>query len=105
MAFKCWEFTKCGHEPNGSNTGRDGVCPAAASHKAEDCQCWVVMGTLCHGKVQSQFTDKLKSCLQCDFFKYLSRQRQGSSALLQKIYAEPPPAPEQAPTPPPAAKA
>ncbi|MFN2366706.1 MAG: two-CW domain-containing protein [Desulfurivibrionaceae bacterium] len=35
-----------------------------------DCgRCWLVAGTLCGGKVQGKFADKIESCTECRVFK------------------------------------
>ncbi|MFH1294084.1 MAG: two-CW domain-containing protein [Pseudomonadota bacterium] len=31
--------------------------------------CWKVAGTLCGGKVQGTFAEKMINCANCDFFK------------------------------------
>ena len=31
--------------------------------------CWVVSGTMCGGKVQGMFADKMGRCVLCDFYR------------------------------------
>lgn len=95
--LNCWEFKKCGREPFGANSNELGVCPAtkeARAHQINDGKyggrsCWVIAGTLCGGKEQGTFAQKLHNCLQCDFY-ILVRQEEGkdfmpSKDILQKI--------------------
>ena len=55
----CWEFKKCGREKT-----KD--CPAVPYHGRG---CWRVAGTMCGGKVQGTFAEKMDNCQQCDFYK------------------------------------
>lgn len=73
----CWEFTKCGREPDGSKVSELGECSAATditNHGRHDGQnagryCWRVAGTFCNGQVQGDMAGKIMNCIQCDFFK------------------------------------
>ncbi|MDI6715896.1 MAG: hypothetical protein QME63_02990 [Actinomycetota bacterium] len=57
--LKCWEFKKCGKDVTGD-------CPAYPSSGRI---CWLVAGTLCGGKVQGTFAQKMHNCMECDFYK------------------------------------
>ncbi|MDH4139684.1 MAG: hypothetical protein OEV43_03850 [Coriobacteriia bacterium] len=73
----CWEVKRCGREPGGSNAERLGVCAAATEVRLDGVHggknagraCWVVAGTMCGGKPQGTFAQKLPSCEECGFFK------------------------------------
>ncbi len=49
----CWEYKKCGREPDGKNVDELGVCPAAADTSFDQINsgtcggrfCWAVAGT------------------------------------------------------------
>ncbi len=67
----CWEFMKCGKErPNVM-----GICPAVTEVRADGVNggcnggrvCWAVPGTLCGGKIQGTYAQKLVKCTECDF--------------------------------------
>jgi hypothetical protein len=62
----CWEFKKCGREPNGANSKEFGVCPAYPNHGKH---CARIAGTYCDGEVQGGFALKLANCMKCDFYK------------------------------------
>ena len=87
----CWEFKRCGREPGGSKTAELGVCPSAtvASFNQKNSGvnggrvCWVVAGTLCGGKVQGTFAEKLTNCLQCEFYMKV-RQEEGAAFVTSK---------------------
>jgi len=58
---KCWEFKKCGREKTGD-------CPAILKKSTD--QCWLVAGTLCGGKPQGTFVEKIGNCKTCDYYLY-----------------------------------
>jgi hypothetical protein len=82
--LNCWEFKKCGRQPGGPKVAELGVCVAAtngASKGANDGKnggriCWAVAGTLCGGKVQGTYAQKVANCVQCPFF-ILVKQEEG----------------------------
>jgi hypothetical protein len=61
----CWEFKKCGREAGGINIDTNGACPVYPDNGT---QCARVAGTLCGGKVQGTFAQKLANCMSCDFY-------------------------------------
>jgi len=89
MKTNCWEFKKCGREPGGTKVAELGLCPAAVntaitgsnSGKNGGRVCWALTGTMCGGKVQGTFADKLASCAACDFYK-LVRKEEGANIVL-----------------------
>ena len=92
MSQNCWEFKNCGRQPGGARVGDLGVCPAATDTKADGLNggrnggriCWVLTGTLCGGKVQGTFAEKLGNCMECEFYR-LVRTEQGKD--LQSLSA------------------
>ena len=80
--INCWEFKKCGRQPNGENAEKLGVCPAASEivlngiHDGWNAgrACWVVAGTLCNGKVQGTYAHKCRSCESCDFYQVVKHE-------------------------------
>jgi hypothetical protein len=79
--LNCWEVKQCGREPGGKR-GDLGVCPASVEIRLNGIHgginagraCWVVAGTLCHGKVQGTFAKKYDTCEQCDFFNLIRQE-------------------------------
>jgi len=73
--INCWEFKKCGRQPGGPKAEELGVCPVtthaelAGAHGGINAgrACWVVAGSLCGGKIQGAFAQKLGNCWSCDF--------------------------------------
>lgn len=59
-----------------------GVCPASVNftHNGKNGgrgagrYCWKVAGTLCGGKVQGSFAQKMMNCAQCEFFKMVKTE-------------------------------
>lgn len=78
----CWEVKNCGRQPGGDQVVTLGECPAVsafACHRVNNGinggrACWAVAGTLCGGKVQGSFTDKVRGCANCDFFHQVSQE-------------------------------
>ncbi|MHB8843221.1 MAG: two-CW domain-containing protein [Nitrospirota bacterium] len=77
MKQNCWEYKKCGRQPQGVHARQLGVCPASLEESLDGVHdgtnagrsCWVVAGTLCGGAVQGTFGAKYKSCELCDFYQ------------------------------------
>lgn len=80
--LNCWEFKKCGREAGGKNAPELGVCPASVCKKDGGINngrhggriCWALVGTLCGGKVQGTFAQKVGNCTRCDFYRSVSQQ-------------------------------
>ena len=80
--LNCWEVTRCGREPNGSKVKELGECAAAKEKRMDGVNsgknggraCWVLEGTLCGGKVQGNFAEKLSNCMQCDFYQQVRKE-------------------------------
>jgi hypothetical protein len=93
----CWEFKKCGREPNGTMVAELGVCPASIETKVDGIHggknggrsCWVVSGTYCGGKVQGTYASKLSNCLTCEFFinvgKDIGKNRVSTGEILELL--------------------
>jgi len=80
--LNCWEFKKCGREPEGNKVDELGICPAATENiyngrngdKNDGRYCWKVEGTLCRQKALGSWIAKLMHCTHCDFFKYVQQE-------------------------------
>jgi len=89
MKLNCWEYKKCGRQPQGHHAADRGICPAAVEETLDGAHdgtnagraCWIVCGTLCHGSVQGTFAQKFKNCEQCDFYQLVRREERGSFTL------------------------
>lgn len=91
MSMNCWEFKKCGREPNGLKAKELGVCPAAITTKTDKINngknggrsCWAIAGTLCGGKVQGEFASKMMNCMQCDFYKIVWKEENDKNCYIE----------------------
>jgi hypothetical protein len=80
----CWEHKKCGREPGGRKAHELGVCPVTTrvdldtvhDGKMAGRACWVVAGSLCEGKIQGTFAEKLTNCLRCDFYNLVKTEEE-----------------------------
>ncbi len=82
MKTNCWEFKKCGYEPDGINISKLGTCPASTETKVNGINngknagrcCWAVTGTFCDGVVQGTFSQKVLDCMTCDFYRAVMKE-------------------------------
>ena len=93
MKKNCWEVKNCGRQEGGLREKDFGVCPAYSEAKLDRIHdgknagraCWVVAGTMCGGKVQGTYAEKLTNCIKCDFYTLVRNEEQTgfkSSGLL-----------------------
>ena len=76
ITLNCWEFKRCGRESGGAKADELGVCPSAAETRVDGINsgrnggraCWALSGTLCGGKVQGVFAQKIGNCRKCEFY-------------------------------------
>jgi hypothetical protein len=75
MKKNCWEHKKCGREPGGSKAAELGICPVTTFTELDGAHeglnagraCWAIAGSLCGGKIQGTYAQKLSNCWRCDF--------------------------------------
>ncbi|UCG79176.1 MAG: CZB domain-containing protein [Nitrospirota bacterium] len=85
----CWEFKNCQRQPGGKMVEDLGVCPASVDEGHDGVNegvnagryCWKVTGTFCGGKVQGAYAQKVRSCVQCDFFKSVKEEEESALVL------------------------
>ncbi len=87
MKLNCWEYKRCGRQPGGPRAKEMGVCPVTIHHQLEGVHggskagraCWVVAGSLCGGKVQGAYAQKLNNCWRCDFMNMVKQEEDPTS--------------------------
>jgi hypothetical protein len=80
----CWEHKNCGRQPGGQKVEELGVCPVARHYKLHGAHsgtnggraCWVVAGSLCGGKTQGTYAQKLSNCWHCDFMNLVKQEEE-----------------------------
>jgi hypothetical protein len=83
----CWEFKNCGRQPNGPRAEELGVCPVTTNTDLNGAHggryggraCWAIAGSLCGGKIQGTYAQKLNNCWRCDFFNTVKREEEPST--------------------------
>jgi len=65
----CWEVKNC-------PTDRRNSCPAFPNDGQE---CWAVTGTLCGGKEQGTYQEKMANCRQCNVYEMNTKARKTST--------------------------
>ncbi len=58
----CWDIIKCSNELKKE-------CPAWEFQVGD--LCWLINGTICKGKDQKNWRDKMKICRSCEVFRHL----------------------------------
>jgi hypothetical protein len=88
LKMNCWQVKNCGRQPGGPKAAELGVCPAATAGSSgtnggnhAGRVCWALAGTLCGGKVQGTFAQKVANCIQCPFYLTV-KQEEGSAFKL-----------------------
>jgi len=85
MAKKnCWEHKNCGRQPGGHKVNDLGICPVTtydmlhgAHHGTNGGRaCWAIAGSLCGGKVQGTYAEKLSNCWRCDFMNMVKKEEE-----------------------------
>jgi hypothetical protein len=88
----CWEIKKCGRQPGGTRVAELGDCPAAkrdmrgvngvngGTHGGRIC--WAIAGTLCGGKIQGSFAQKVANCMACEFYLEVKREEGSTFRLM-----------------------
>jgi hypothetical protein len=84
VKLNCWEFKKCGRQPGGHKEQELGTCPATVASdfngahggKAAGRACWAVAGSLCGGKIQGTYAQKLNNCWRCEFMNLVKREEE-----------------------------
>lgn len=87
--INCWEAKGCGREPGGTRTQQMGTCPAATRTQLEGVHggrsggraCWAVVGTLCGGKVQGTYAQKMATCEDCAFYGRVKDEEGGDFVM------------------------
>jgi hypothetical protein len=82
MRLNCWEYKNCGRQPGGHKSKELGVCPVttygnlSGVHGGSNAgrACWVVAGSLCGGKIQGAYAQKLNNCWRCDFMNKVKQE-------------------------------
>lgn len=90
--LNCWEYKKCGRQPQGPHVRDLGLCPASVETALDEAHegtnagraCWVVSGTLCRGELQGTFAQKYKNCEACDFYQ-LVRKDEGPNFVFSIV--------------------
>lgn len=80
--LNCWEHKKCGRQPGGSKAAELGICPVTTYAELDGAHggknagraCWAIAGSLCGGKIQGTYAQKLSNCWRCDFMNAVKRE-------------------------------
>lgn len=80
----CWEHKKCGRQPGGHKAAELGICPVTTyselngAHGGKNAgrACWAIAGSLCGGKIQGTYAQKLHNCWRCDFMNAVKREEE-----------------------------
>jgi hypothetical protein len=84
IKINCWEFKKCGRQPGGHKEKELGTCPVTIHggfHGAHEGKnggraCWAIAGSLCGGKIQGTYAQKLNNCWRCEFMNLVKKEEE-----------------------------
>ena len=94
MKTNCWEFKKCGREPEGRNNGASGTCPVATDERLDGVHggknagraCWALRSTLSRNNTPENFIQRFKDCHACDFFKVVVKEEGSGFIFTVKLH-------------------
>ena len=80
----CWEHKNCGRYPGGPKAEELGVCPVTVHQELNGAHggqnagraCWVIAGSLCGGKIQGTYAQKLTNCWRCEFMNLVKKEEE-----------------------------
>jgi hypothetical protein len=80
----CWEFKKCGRQPGGAKVADLGICPATIHESLNGAHGganpgragWADAGSLCGGKIQGTYAQKLNNCWRCEFMNLVKKEEE-----------------------------
>ena len=88
LKLNCWEFMGCRSEKVGNivNADKTDVCPALLEKRLDGIHdgknagraCWIVSHTMCNGALQGTCEQKYKTCMLCDFYRYVMEEEENN---------------------------
>jgi len=72
----------CGRQPGGHKAQELGICPVTVYTDLDGVHgganagraCWAIAGSLCGGKIQGTYAQKLNNCWRCDFMNVVKKE-------------------------------
>lgn len=85
MKLNCWEFFKCGRQPEGENVPELGACltPIFKKHEgvnggqAGGRHCWHIAGKESGGNGTCIIAETIKNCQDCGFYQLVKSEQNG----------------------------
>ncbi len=85
----CWDVKNCGRQQGGPHVHDLGMCPAATEAPCNGLNggtnggriCWAISSTLCAGEIQDTLAQKLRHCLNCEFYQQVMNEEGGRLVL------------------------
>ncbi|RWX51651.1 hypothetical protein VU01_11033 [Candidatus Electrothrix marina] len=83
--INCWEFKKCGREPNGINAFALGVCPVSTYDRLNGVHdgknggrcCWIFHGAFsCGMEDPASYEVETAECGKCDFYSLVKKSKE-----------------------------
>jgi len=84
--LNCWEIKKCDRQLVGKKANKLVECIASKEEMGHSC--WAVAGTLCCGKTQGAFAQKIEFCTSCEVYEIYNRSKGKQGKSVQTIYPE-----------------
>jgi len=82
--LNCWEIKKCERQKDGMKVFELGECIASKYEMGPSC--WAIAGTLCLGKIEGAFAQKIGFCSSCEVYQRYNRSSSKQGRLVQNMY-------------------
>ena len=91
----CWELMNCDRHSESKINFKTGVCPAAKNSEFDGINngkfagrvCWTIAGSFCLKNKLGTFSDKMMTCLYCEFFEKV-REEEGENFISIPEFSE-----------------
>jgi len=84
--LNCWEIKKCERQKGGMKVYELGECIASKCEMGHSC--WAIAGTLCLGKIEGTFAQKIGFCTSCEVYQRYNRPSGKLGRLVKTMYPE-----------------
>lgn len=84
--LNCWVIKKCERQKGGKKVYELGECIASKYEMGHSC--WAITGTLCSGKIEGTFAQKVDFCTSCKVYHLYNRSCGKLGKLVQTMYPE-----------------
>ena len=82
--LNCWEIKKCERQKGGKKVYELGECIASKERMGHSC--WAIAGTICLGKIEGTFAQKIGFCTSCEVYQRYNRSSGKLGRFVRTLY-------------------